>query len=415
MGEQDVFVPFRPLLDDPRARMMVCELISHGENHVGPKPVAALVLGAAFLAAACGSSPSPAPTAIPGASSLPAAATAAPSWTAAPAPSGAVAPLLSVTALPGGIEPVDVSSGRVLYQSETGSSGVLNLATGSRDVLPALTGGRRFAAGLLAGTIAAGGAYTVAPDGSIAAQSALAFDLAARRFLDIGAALGHPALSYVLGADGATVVGMASDGQGTEPTRAYLYDVATGRVTIMPGLPDGYGVPQPLAVSGRYVVGNDGTPAGGFVYDIVDGRYTMLWDLLGTHRVEAVAVDGNVVVGGALPIGASDFSPFVYDLGAGLRSVSLIPMPGFTARAVDGARVLLRHASSVGLGPGWVFRTDTMTGIPLDQVRDPGSATGTSAVDPIAISGGWVLGRVVDAASTGGPLRMVLIAIPPAN
>src|SRR5450759_4671719 len=101
MGEQDVFVPFRPLLDDPRARMMVCELISHGENHVGPKPVAALVLGAAFLAAACGSSPSPAPTAIPGASSLPAAATAAPSWTATPAPSDAGAPLLAVTALPG--------------------------------------------------------------------------------------------------------------------------------------------------------------------------------------------------------------------------------------------------------------------------------------------------------------------------
>ena len=398
-------------------KLNVHRLRDRGRGSLWPRrlpPVAALVLAAVLLAGACGATPA-APTAAPGTSSHPAVATATPSETATPAPSDAGAPLLAVTALPGGIEPVDVSSGRVLYQSETGSSGVLNLATGSRDVLPALTGGRRFAAGLLAGTIAAGGAYTVAPDGSIAAQSALAFDLAARRFLDIGAALGHPALSYVLGADGATVVGMASDGQGTEPTRAYLYDVATGRVTIMPGLPDGYGVPQPLAVSGRYVVGNDGTPAGGFVYDIVDGRYTMLWDLLGTHRVEAVAVDGNVVVGGALPIGASDFSPFVYDLGAGLRSVSPIPMPGFTARAVDGTRVLLRSAASVGLGPGWVFRTDTMTGIPLDQVRDPGSATGTSAVDPIAISGGWVLGRVVDAASTGGPLRMVLIAIPPAN
>jgi hypothetical protein len=404
-------------------KLNVHRLRDRGRGSLGPRrlpPVAALVLAAVLLAGACGATPA-APTAAPGTSSHPAVATATPSETATPAPSDAGAPLLAVTALPAEIEPVDVSSGRVLYQSETGSSGVpdssgvLNLATGSRDVLPALTGGRRFAAGLLAGTIAAGGADTVAPDGSIAAQSALAFDLAARRFLDIGAALGHPALSYVLGADGATVVGMASDGQGTEPTRAYLYDVATGRVTIMPGLPDGYGVPQPLAVSGRYVVGNDGTPAGGFVYDIVDGRYTMLWDLLGTHRVEAVAVDGNVVVGGALPIGASDFSPFVYDLGAGPQSVSPIPMPGFTARAVDGARVLLRHASSVGLGPGWVFRTDTMTGIPLDQVRDPGSATGTSAVDPVAISGGWVLGRVVDDASTGGPLRMVLIAIPPAN
>ena len=405
-------------------KLNVHRLRDRGRGSLWPRrlpPVAALVLGAAFLAAACGSSPSPAPPALPATSSHPAAATATPSETATPAPSDAGAPLLAVTALPAGIEPVDVSSGRVLYQSETGSagvpdsSGVLNLATGSRDVFPALTGGRRFAAGLLAGNIAAGGADTVAPDGSsIAAESALAFDLAARRFLDIGAALGHPALSYVLGADGATVVGMASDGW-TEPGRAYLYDVATGRVTIMPGLPDGYGVPQPLAVSGRYVVGNDGTPAGGFVYDIVDGRYTMLWDLLGTHRVEAVAVDGNVVVGGALPIGASEFSPFVYDLGAGLRSVSPIPMPGFTARAVDGARVLLRSAASVGLGPGWVFRTDTMTGIPLDRVRDPGSATGTSAVDPVAISGGWVLGRVVDPASPGGPLRMVLIAIPPAN
>lgn len=340
----------------------------------------------------------------------------APSETAAPGPTGdAAVPGLSAVALPADIEPASISAGRLLYRTEAGPAGVLDLASGARTVFPDLPGGRRFAPVHLAGTTAAGEAWTMAADGTIAATSAMAFNLATGRYIDVRAALGLSTSSSVLGLDEATIVGMVSDGpKPTDPTRGYLYDIATGQVTIMPGLPDGYAEPQPLAVSGRYVVGNDGTgsPAGGFVYDIITGRYTMLWDLLGSHAVEALGVDGSVVVGGVRPIGAGDMSPFVDDLRSGGPSV--IPMSGFEGREVDGARVLLVTSAAIGPAHGWVWRTDTMTGISLDAVRDTASPTGTSGVVPVGISGRWVLGYVPASPPTG-PFRMVLVAIPPAS
>lgn len=371
--------------------------------------LSAVLLGI-LLVSACGASTSTGGPPPASAGVAPTVSAPVPSATATPVRSGDVAgPGLSAVALPAGIAPVSISAARLLYGTNAGPAGILDLATGAQTAFPDPPGGLRFAPVRLAGTIAAGDALNTAADGTVTTQSAIAFDLATGRYLDIGAALGHPTISYVLGSDEATVVGMASDGKAAAPTRAYLYDVATGRVTIMPGLPDGYAQPQPLGVSGRYVVGNDGTgsPAGGFVYDIVTGRYTMLWRLLGSHAVEALGVDGSVVVGDV------DMSPFVYDLGSGRSSVHPIPMPGFKGSAVDGARVLLAPAAYSAYG--WVFRTDTMTGIPLDAVRDPASPTGTSWVVPVAISGHWILGYVPATLATSvRPARMVLVMIPPA-
>ncbi len=375
----------------------------------------AVLLGA-LLVSACGAPPPSAATPTASAAAAASVPPPSPSETAAPGPSGdAAVPGLAAVALPADIEPASISAGRLLYRTEAGPAGILDVSTGARTAFPDLPGGRRFAPVRLAGTVAAGEAWTMAADGTIAATSAMAFNVATGRYVDVGATLGQSLPSSVLGSDEATIVGMVSSGpKPTDPARAYVYDVVTGRVTIMPGLPDGYAEPQPLAVSGRYVVGNDGTgsPAGGFVYDMVTGRYTMLWGLLGSHSVEALGVDGSVVVGGVRPISAGDMSPFVYDLRS--AGPSVIPMSGFEGRDVDGARVLLVTSANTGTQHGWVYRTDTMTGIPLDAVRGASAPTGTSAVVPVNISGRWVLGYVPNTPPTG-PFRMVLVQMPPGS
>jgi hypothetical protein len=63
LQERDAFVPFGPLLDDPRAPMMVLELIAHRGHHVDRKPVAGLGIVLAGLLAGCGA-PTPPQIAI---------------------------------------------------------------------------------------------------------------------------------------------------------------------------------------------------------------------------------------------------------------------------------------------------------------------------------------------------------------
>jgi len=314
---------------------------------------------------------------------------------------------LAATALPAGISPDGLDGDRLAYGTGT-EAGVLDLASGQMTAFAAAPHGLSFWPTGIAGRYVSGAGIQVGEDGTLGPSRALAYDLETGVYVDIGAALASTDDSTTFGTDGSSVVGVASDDPtGAGSSRPFVYDLAAGTLSLLPSLPAGR-TPQPLAVAGRLVVGNDGTGrvAGGFVHDLVTGRSTMLEKAAGTTRVEALATDGSRVTGGFVPRGAAATHPFVYDVATG--TFTDLGIAGGEASAISGHRVLVRNPDG---GTGWLYDLDTNTALSLAAVADPASSTGTSAVYPVLLGDRWLVGTVWTSDPAAGPPQRRAVVI----
>lgn len=172
--------------------------------------------------------------------------------------------------------------------------------------------------------------------------------------------------------DGSRVAGKGPSG-GPASTGVVL-DRHTGHGTAIGGLPGGNGGSLPLAMSadGSTVVGWSASANGAqeaFVYDADTEQLTGLGSLMGgpnfSSRANAVSANGLTIVGRARTGGLEDFSAFIHQPHAGMRSLNDL-------------------MGNFGLAEGW--RLEDATGISADGLTIVGTGR-----DPDFAYRSWVI------------------------